>query len=293
MILHVKAVGAVDLPKMDVIVKVDPYLVLTNSKTKEQYKTKVIKKTYSPIWNAEFHIPVEKSPDCFIHAELFDWDRASTNELISTRDFPISLFKSGVVVDDWFEFKAAKKVPKPGKVHFIFHLSLPSQKTFQSSQKSLYRLPKINIAPKEFVSLEEAFREIDTDQSGSIDLQETKNFLQKIGINQAFAQLAYEICGKSADSEISFDEFYPFYKALNHINNDPSCVYRLLFDKFDTDHTGYLEKNEVVKLLCFFGGDEWSKEAVENFIDNHDGNNDGKLTFEEICHLFDDEITEK
>ncbi|KAK8880656.1 Protein Aster-C [Tritrichomonas musculus] len=293
MILHVKAVGAIDVPKMDLIGKADPFLVLIYSKTKEKFKTKVCKKTYTPIWDEEFHIPVEKDQDSFIHAELYDWDRASSNDLISTRDFPINSFKSGVVIDDWYEFNAAKKIPKPGRVHLIFHLALPSQNAFKSSQKSLYRLPKIKITPKEFGSLEEAFREIDEDQSGSIDLNETRNFLQKIGINQAFAQLAYEICGKNVDSEISFDEFYPFYKTLDEINKDPSYVYRYLFDKFDADHTGFLEKSEVVKLLCFFGGDEWSKEAVENFIDNHDTNKDGRLNFDEICHLFDDEVIEK
>lgn len=293
MILHVKAIGAVDIPKMDIIGKADPFLVLTYNKTNQKFKTKVIRKTYSPIWDEEFHIPVERDQNSFIHAELYDWDRASSNDLISTRDFPICNFKVGVVLDEWYDFTAAKKVPKPGKVHLVFHLAAERQKPFESTHKSLYKLPKINLTPKEFGSLEEAFKEIDEDQSGSIDLGETRNFLQKIGINQAFAQLAYEICGKSLDSQISFDEFYPFYRTLNNINNDPSCVYRFLFDKFDKDHNGYLEKSEIVKLLCFFGGDEWSKEAVENYIDNHDENNDGKLSFEEICKLFNEEITEK
>lgn len=40
---------------------------------------------------------------------------------------------------------------------------------------------------------------------------------------------------------------------------------------------------KLVKLLWFFGGNEWKKEDIKNFIDNHDRNNDGKLNFEKVC----------
>lgn len=92
------------------------------------------------------------------------------------------------------------------------------------------------------------------------------------------------------DSSIKFDEFKPFYDAVNELQRDQSSIYRYLFDKFDTDHSGFLDKSEVVHLLYFFGGDDWNEDDAERFIDNHDEDHDGKLNFDELCNLLDDEM---
>lgn len=290
MILHIKAVGAIDIPKMDTFGKADPYLKITDNKSQKTYKTSYCKQTYTPIWDEEFHIPVENNAEDFIHFSLIDWDPFPKHDLISTRDFPISSFEIGRVTDNFYDFFPANKVKKPGKVHLVFHLALPDQKPFENTKKTLHSLPTVKFAKEQQENLQEAFDEIDQDHSGSIDLTETKGFLEKIGINSCFAPLAFEICGKKLDSSIKFDEFKPFYEALNNMNNDKLCIYRILFDKFDADHSGFLDKSEVVKLLCFFGGDDWDEDDAERFIENHDTNNDGQLDFEELCELIEDEM---
>lgn len=290
MILHIKAVGAINIPKMDLFGKADPYLKISYSRSDKIYKTSYCKQTFSPNWNEEFHIPVESNPESVLHFELVDWDPLPKHDLISTRDFLITSFEVGQITDDWFDFNAAAKVPKPGKVHLVFHLALPDQQPFVQAEKKLCRLPSVNFEPDQYQELKEAFDEIDEDKSGNINLTETKLFLEKTGINSSFAPLAFEICDKSLDSSIKFDEFKPFYDAINELQRDQSSIYRYLFDKFDTDHSGFLDKSEVVHLLYFFGGDDWNEDDAERFIDNHDEDHDGKLNFDELCNLLDDEM---
>ena len=122
MILHVRAVEAKDLPKMDVIGKSDPFLTFRINVSKETYKTKFIKQTLDPKWNEEFHIPVPNQ-DCVLHVELFDMDKVSANDLISTRDFELNHFKVGEVYEDWYHFFKAPGVDKPGSVYLVFHLA--------------------------------------------------------------------------------------------------------------------------------------------------------------------------
>lgn len=63
-ILHVKAIKALDLPKMNLMGKCDSYIVFQIYPQPEKYKTKYIDQTYEPVWNEEFHIHIGKiNPD--------------------------------------------------------------------------------------------------------------------------------------------------------------------------------------------------------------------------------------
>lgn len=122
MILHIRAVEAKDLPKMDVVGKSDPFLKFRVTPSKETYKTKFVKQTFEPKWNEEFHIPVPNQ-DSVLHVELFDMDKVSADDLISTRDFELNHFKVGEVYEDWYNFFKAPGVDKPGCVHLVIHLA--------------------------------------------------------------------------------------------------------------------------------------------------------------------------
>lgn len=296
MILHIKVIGANGIPKMDICGKADPYIVINYSKTKKPLKTEIKKKTFTPVWNEKFEIPVNENDA--IHFEMIDYDRFKSDDLISTRDFPIAQFKLGKVTDDWYDFFPAKKVKEGGRVHLVFHLANKGDKPFtntlpRAKTKNIsYKIKHMAFTPAQLEQLKESFDEIDTDNSGSISLEETKNFMEKIGINHIFAPLAFDICNKDPKDEITFEEFGPFYKLLDELGQDPSCIYRSLFDKLDEDNSGYLEKKEVLKLLYFFGGDEWDEDDAERFIEKHDTNGDGKLDFNEVCQMIDDESLE-
>lgn len=130
MILHIRAIEARDLPKMDAVGKADPYLTFQLDQSPEIFKTNFVKQTFDPVWNEVFHIPIYDGKDNILHVELFDMDKVSADDLISTRDFEVNNFKVGEVTDNWFDFFAAPKAEKPGKVHLIFHLANPEDEPF-------------------------------------------------------------------------------------------------------------------------------------------------------------------
>lgn len=130
MILHLKVLEAKDIPKMDVIGTADPFVIFNLSPSEDEYQTKVIKQNPRPVWNEEFHIRFDPNTRAILHMELFDWDKFTPNDLISTRDFEVSKYEPGNVIDEWYPFFAAPNVPKPGIVHLMIHVALPHEEPF-------------------------------------------------------------------------------------------------------------------------------------------------------------------
>lgn len=134
MILHIKAIEAKDVPKMDFIGKSDPFLKFTLNTSSQEYRTKTIKKTLAPVWHEEIHIPITSEMNDLLHISLYDEDKISKSDLISTRDFPVSDFPIGKVIEDWYDFspnpKLAKKSISGGKVRLIFHLANSGDEPF-------------------------------------------------------------------------------------------------------------------------------------------------------------------
>ncbi|KAK8836641.1 Protein Aster-C [Tritrichomonas musculus] len=135
LILYVHAVEAKDVPKMDVIGKCDPFMVFRlNSKPTETWKTKDIKQTFEPHWDQVFKIPINSDNTLeTLHIELFDKDDFTDDDLISTKEFQVSSFQLGKIVDAWYDFLPHKRVKKGGKVHLIFHLANENDAPFKET----------------------------------------------------------------------------------------------------------------------------------------------------------------
>ena len=63
-------------------------------------------------------------------------------------------------------------------------------------------------------------------------------------------------------------------------------IVRKAFEIYDADKSGYLERDEIKKLLddaCGeLGADEITEEQLDAVIQTVDANNDGKFSFEEL-----------
>ncbi len=138
----------IQIPRMDIGGKADPYVLFMISTSKEEYRTKIVKQNYHPIWNEDFHILFKPEEKPILHMELFDWDHFSKDDLISTRDFELYQYPTGVVIDKWFDFikNPSRRVKKPGKVHLIIHIAnyqdvpfkeKPPEKTVTTAEKSV------------------------------------------------------------------------------------------------------------------------------------------------------------
>lgn len=145
MILHVRAIEADDVPKMDIIGKSDPYIIFTMSTSSQKWKTKYKNNTHKPIWNEQFAIPVTTDADDILKVTLYDYDTPKKSDTISTREFPISQFIENKIIDDWFDLQPVKGVPKGGRVRLAFHYAQPGVTPFVDIYQEKQRTTDIDL----------------------------------------------------------------------------------------------------------------------------------------------------
>lgn len=136
--LHVRVIEATDLPKMDVLGKIDPYCILYSSSSSKKQKTKTIKKNYNPKWNQDFTFPVANLQVDKLHIELFDYDEIGSDDAVSKMDLPISQFPIGQVVDQWYNMAPVKGVKKGGRLHLNVQVAPANVAPFSPCQPMGY-----------------------------------------------------------------------------------------------------------------------------------------------------------
>ncbi|AET37391.1 Tcb3p Ecym_1139 [Eremothecium cymbalariae DBVPG len=88
-ILELDIVSAENLPAHDRNGMSDPFTVIKVDGTK-LFKTEIIKKSLSPVWNANTKVPIASRTRSTLIAEVYDWDRSGSNDLLCTVRFPLS-----------------------------------------------------------------------------------------------------------------------------------------------------------------------------------------------------------
>ncbi|SCU97823.1 LAFA_0G13520g1_1 [Lachancea sp. 'fantastica'] len=97
-ILKLNIISASDLPSHDRNNKSDPFVeIKVDGKRVE--KTEVIKKNLSPVWNARVEIPVPSRARCDVQIEVYDWDRAGSNDLLCSTSLDAKMFVPGKTHD--------------------------------------------------------------------------------------------------------------------------------------------------------------------------------------------------
>jgi len=98
--IQVVVTEARSLPKSDHLSKkCDPYVVLFLERQKE--KTRTVKKTLNPKWQAEFEFYVSE-PGANLEVSVFDWNRIFADELIGKVNIPVSSLTDGATEDKWY-----------------------------------------------------------------------------------------------------------------------------------------------------------------------------------------------
>jgi len=80
-LMFLQVIGASGLPKMDTIGWCDPYCIITNKVTKEQWKTAIIYDNPEPVWEEAFTVTVS-SPQDTIEFQVYDYDRVGRDDYI-------------------------------------------------------------------------------------------------------------------------------------------------------------------------------------------------------------------
>ncbi|EFA86680.1 Phosphatidylserine decarboxylase proenzyme 2 precursor [Heterostelium album PN500] len=112
-ILQVNVIEAKGLPAMDHNGKSDPYFEIMFSGVKV-YKSNIIKKTLSPIWNESYNIIVRQSQVNYsIKFNVWDWDKITANDYIGDVEVDIQHLKNK---DDWYTLTKKEKTNR-GQIH--------------------------------------------------------------------------------------------------------------------------------------------------------------------------------
>lgn len=138
MILHVRAVEAVDVPKMDIFTKSDPYCIISLSNSVNRQRTRTIQNNDHPVWNEEFHFPIQTKKNVNdinlgsirLSITLFDQDTFSKDDIISSIEIPLNDYIVGRVYDEWYTLFPAKKLKEGGRIHLVVHLASKDAKPF-------------------------------------------------------------------------------------------------------------------------------------------------------------------
>lgn len=123
--------------------------------------------------------------------------------------------------------------------------------------------------------LKNAFRELDTDNSGTLSMTEIKSAMMEMKITQAELELIFKNVDFNHDGEINYSEFLAVTvdrrKALQHAN----LIFA--FHHFDSDNSGFITAENLRE--CFRReGKHLSDEEI-------------KLMMNEVKHAQDDKIS--
>ena len=138
----------------------------------------------------------------------------------------------------------------------------------------------------EIYEIKEAFNLFDTDKSGTIDVQEFKDALNNLGLddnNGAFIQLLDNVDANKS-GKVDFDEFVNLLTVHGSdltTKEDLERVYTYFLgddkgDKIDINHL-----RDVCELL----GEKLSDEELEEMIFRADVDKDGKVSFDEYYNI--------
>ena len=134
----------------------------------------------------------------------------------------------------------------------------------------------------EVYEIKEAFNLFDTDKSGTIDVQEFKDALNNLGLddnNGAFVQLLDNIDANKS-GKVDFDEFVNLLTVHGSDLTTKEDLERV-FTYFLGDDKGDKIDINHLRDVCELLGEKLSDEELEEMIFRADVDKDGKVSFDE------------
>ena len=133
--------------------------------------------------------------------------------------------------------------------------------------------------------VEDVFKIIDENENGTIDLDELGKGLRCLGLNPTNSDLKDLLneYDKNNDQVLNLDEFVELYVKYTQKFSSVEEELAEEFKKLDVNGDGYIDIEELKKVLSF-GDDKLSDQEVEEVIKEFDTNGDGKITLQEFIH---------
>ncbi|PKA63069.1 Calcium-dependent protein kinase 17 [Apostasia shenzhenica] len=147
------------------------------------------------------------------------------------------------------------------------------------------------LSEEEIRGLKEMFKSMDTDNSGTITLEELKQGLAKQGTKISDAELKQLMDAADADGNgtIDYEEFITATVHMNRMDREEH-LYKA-FQYFDKDNSGFITKEELEQALKEKGLHD-TKE-IKDIIKEADSDHDGKINYNEFVAMMRKESSEQ
>ncbi|OWM69134.1 hypothetical protein CDL15_Pgr025321 [Punica granatum] len=139
------------------------------------------------------------------------------------------------------------------------------------------------LSEEEIMGLKEMFRGMDTDNSGTITLEELKQGLSKQGtkLSEYEVKQLMEAADADGNGTIDYDEFIAATMHLNRMDREEHLY--TAFQYFDKDNSGYITNEELEQALREFGMLEGRD--IKEILSEVDADNDGRINYDEFVAM--------
>ncbi|KAI4340523.1 hypothetical protein MLD38_025350 [Melastoma candidum] len=139
------------------------------------------------------------------------------------------------------------------------------------------------LSEEEIMGLKEMFRGMDTDNSGTITLEELKQGLSKQGtkLSESEVKQLMEAADADGNGTIDYDEFIAATMHMNRMDREEHLY--TAFQYFDKDNSGYITNEELEQALKEFGMHDGRD--MKEILMEVDSDNDGRINYEEFVAM--------
>lgn len=203
--------------------------------------------------------------DCVRRMLVRDPNKRATAEEILHHSW---LKENGSALDTAFEPEILTRMRRFAKMNLL--------------KKEALKVIAKSLPTDQLVGIQEMFKAIDEDGSGTITIEELREGLRKKGaeMDENELQRIVDNIDANGNQKIDYEEFLAATIHLSKLEKEENMV--LAFQYFDTDNSGYITRDELEAALEKIGDDSID---VDKILGEADINNDGKIDYEEFCKM--------
>ncbi|KAI5673808.1 hypothetical protein M9H77_14172 [Catharanthus roseus] len=139
------------------------------------------------------------------------------------------------------------------------------------------------LSEEEIMGLKQMFKGMDTDNSGTITLEELKHGLAKQGtkLSEYEVKQLMEAADADGNGTIDYEEFITATMHMNRMDREEHLY--TAFQYFDKDNSGYITIEELEQALRDFGMSDGKD--IKEIISEVDADNDGRINYDEFVAM--------
>ncbi|KAL5077774.1 hypothetical protein RYX36_016758 [Vicia faba] len=139
------------------------------------------------------------------------------------------------------------------------------------------------LSEEEIMGLKEMFKGMDTDNSGTITVEELKLGLQQQGtkLSEQEVQQLMEAADADGNGTIDYDEFITATMHMNRMNREEHLY--TAFQYFDKDNSGFITTEELDQALREYNMHDGRD--IKDILQEVDGDNDGRINYDEFAAM--------